>query len=347
MQNGYKTALGLVSLLAMITAGCAQHSARVAEPEAPPAAEPAQSQGGSEAAEAATPAVGETAASIPDATATTAPTTAAADAAAAGAAPTAPAAADANTPATAEAAATSASAAPPADAAATSSNAPAAAETSAPAAANASPPADGNAVASAAPAPDAAAERQKKELAAKLLAIPPQDISKTISLMAKHPRVRWLSKSGQYAYYVGGEFNAEYNPGKKLFTISSDPGQANPVSCEYGANGQLVNGKNQDMKAECNEMASQAKPAIPTTLPITRPSVTPRVMGWASMPRKSPSSIVIPAFASAKIGITMSATGMWNACSRRCKGVDTAYTALSSVCTIEPCSAFARMAMPG
>lgn len=257
MQNGYKTALGLVSLLAMITAGCAQHTARVAEPEAPPAAEPAQSPGGSEAAEAATPAVGETAASTPDATATAAPTTAAADAAAAGAAPTAPAAADANTPATAEAAATSASAAPPADAAATSSNAPAAAETSAPAAANASPPADGNAVASAAPVPDAAAERQKKELAAKLLAIPPQDISKTISLMAKHPRVRWLSKSGQYAYYVGGEFNAEYNPGKKLFTISSDPGQANPVSCEYDANGQLVNGKNQDMKAECNEMVSK------------------------------------------------------------------------------------------
>src|SRR3569832_2168003 len=232
MQNGYKTALGLVSLLAMITAGCAQHTARVAEPEAPPAAEPAQSPGGSEAAEAATPAVGETAASTPDATATAAPTTA-------------------------EAAATSASAAPPADAAATSSNAPAAAETSAPAAANASPPADGNAVASAAPVPDAAAERQKKELAAKLLAIPPQDISKTISLMAKHPRVRWLSKSGQYAYYVGGEFNAEYNPGKKLFTISSDPGQANPVSCEYDANGQLVNGKNQDMKAECNEMVSK------------------------------------------------------------------------------------------
>src|SRR3569833_2874115 len=238
MQNGYKTALGLVSLLAMITAGCAQHTARVAEPEAPPAAEPAQSPGGSEAAEAATPAVGETAASIPDATATTAPTTAAADAAAAGAAPTAPAAAGANTPAAAEAAATSASAAPPADAAATNSDAPADAEARAPAA-------------------DAAAERQKKELAAKLLAIPPQDISKTISLMAKHPRVRWLSKSGQYAYYVGGEFNAEYNPGKMLFSISSDPGQANPVSCEYDANGQLVNGKNQDMKAECNEMVSK------------------------------------------------------------------------------------------
>src|SRR3569832_2842205 len=56
MQNGFKTALGLVSLLAMITAGCAQHPARVAAPAAPPAAEPAQSPGGSEAAEAATPA---------------------------------------------------------------------------------------------------------------------------------------------------------------------------------------------------------------------------------------------------------------------------------------------------
>lgn len=263
MQNGYKTALGLVSLLAMITAGCAQHTARVAEPEAPPAAEPAvQSPGGSEAADAATPAAGETAASTPDATATAAPATAAAEAATAGATPaatdTAAPAADATT---AEATApTAAATAAPADTAAAASAAPAAADASAPAAANASPPAGADAVASAAPAPDAAAveaERQKKELAAKLLAMPPQDISKTISLMAKHPRVRWLSKSGQYAYYVGGEFNAEYNPGKKLFTISSDPGQANPVSCEYDANGQLVNGKNQDMKAECNEMVSK------------------------------------------------------------------------------------------
>src|SRR3569833_81046 len=251
MQNGYKPALGLVSLLVLFFVGCVQHTARVAEPEAPPAAElVVQLPGGSEAAEAATPAAGETAASTPDA-----PATAATDAATAAAAPAdaaAPAAdatkAEATTPATPATAA-------PADTAA-AAGAPSA-DASAPAAANASPPADSNAVASAAPAPDAAAERQKKELAAKLLAIPPQDISKTISLMAKHPRVRWLSKSGQYAYYVGGEFNAEYNPGKKLFTISSDPGQADPVSCEYDANGQLVNGKNQDMKAECNEMVSK------------------------------------------------------------------------------------------
>lgn len=258
MQYGYKTALCLVSLLAMITAGCAQHSARTGQPEAPPATAPAtqSTPGTSESATAAPPAEG---------TATAAPTTAAAAPADAGTAPSATAAETApTTPAAGTAAPATAgnTVAPAADntaPAAAAATAPATADTTAPATANVSVPA-GDAAGSTATQPDTAAveaEKQKKELAAKLLAMPPQDISNTISLMAKHPRVRWQSRSGQYAYYVGGEFNAEYNPTKKVFTISSDPSQVNAVSCEYNASGELMNGKSQDMKAECNEMVSK------------------------------------------------------------------------------------------
>lgn len=214
MHHGYKTALSLVSLLALITAGCSQHPARVAEPEAPPAAAPANQ---------ATPGPRESA----------------------GAAESAPA-----TEQTAEA---------PAEAAA-STPAPATEQTAAGADSATTSPAPATAEAAAAPKPDAAAaeaERQKKELAAKLLAMPAQDISKTISLMPKHPRVTWLSSSGQYAYYVGGEFNAEYNPTKKVFTISADPSQADALSCEYNSNGELVTPKGRDKKADCNELVSK------------------------------------------------------------------------------------------
>lgn len=223
MHHGYKTALSLVSLLALITAGCSQHSARVAEPEAPPAAAPASQ---------ATPGPRESA----------------------GMAETAPATeqtAEANAPA---------DAAQPAAEAAASTPAPATEQTAAGADSATTSPAPATAEAAAAPKPDAAAagaERQKKELAAKLLAMPAQDISKTISLMPKHPRVTWLSRSGQYAYYVGGEFNAEYNPTKKVFTISADPSQADALSCEYNSNGELVTPKGRDKKAECNELVSK------------------------------------------------------------------------------------------
>lgn len=223
MHHGYKTALSLVSLLAMITAGCAQRSAPVAEPEAPPAAAPASQ---------ATPGQRESA----DTAETTPAAEQAAEAAPADAAQPAPEAA-ASTPAAEQAAAATAGA----DSAATT-------------------PAPATAEAAAAPKPDAAAaeaERQKKELAAKLLAMPAEDISKTISLMPKHPRVTWVSRTGRYAYYVGGEFNAEYNPAKKVFTISADPSEANALSCEYNSNGELVNAKGRDMKAECNEMVSK------------------------------------------------------------------------------------------
>lgn len=205
MQYRYKTALSM-TLLALITAGCAN------QPTSTSAAEPAAG---------AAPASAE-AAAAPEAAPAVAPAPAPADAAQAATAP----AADAPAP--------------------TDNAAPAA-----PAATAAAEPAP-------APASEALDDAKKRELTAKLLAMPPQTITTAIQQMAKHPRVRYLSRSGQYAYYVGGEFNAEYNPGKKLFTISSDSEQAN-VTCEYNTNGELVNNKKTDqtMKAECNELVSK------------------------------------------------------------------------------------------
>lgn len=211
MQYRYKTALSM-TLLALITAGCAN------QPASTSTAEPAAG---------AAPAGAEAAAAPEAATADATPAPAPADTAQAAAAPTAPAAPAANAPAASD------NAAPAAPAAAAAEPAPA-------------------------PASESLDDAKKRELTAKLLAMPPQTITTAIQQMAKHPRVRYLSRSGQYAYYVGGEFNAEYNPGKKLFTISSDSEQAN-VTCEYNTNGELVNNKKTDptMKAECNELVSK------------------------------------------------------------------------------------------
>ena len=188
----------------------------------------------------------------PASTSTAEPAAGAAPASAEAAAATAAATADA-APAPAPADTTQAAAAPAATAA-PAANVPAATDNAAPAA----PAATAAAEPAPAPASESLDDAKKRELTAKLLAMPPQTITMAIQQMAKHPRVRYLSRSGQYAYYVGGEFNAEYNPGKKLFTISSDGEQAN-VTCEYNTNGELVNNKKTDptMKAECNELVSK------------------------------------------------------------------------------------------
>lgn len=222
MQNRYKTVLGLISIMALFTAGCAQQPAQITDPQPPPTEPAVQTAPGVEPASASAESADQ-----PAAAADAAPATTADPNAHAAAAPT------------------------------TDTTAPSAAPDTAPAAAATTPPTE---TASAAPAPTPSDENKKRqELAAKLLAMPPQDITKTIQMMTKHPRAQWLSGTGQYGYYVGGEFNAEYNPGKKLFVIKSDPAQGNTVSCEYNANGELVNNNkgDQNMKAECNGLVSK------------------------------------------------------------------------------------------
>lgn len=106
-------------------------------------------------------------------------------------------------------------------------------------------------------APAATAETPSDaQIAAKLLPLPPEGVIKTVRKLTKHPRVLYMSNKAQYNYYVGGQFNAEYNPGKQLFTISNDGREDKPVTCRYGKDGELLDKKeaNADTVQRCGEL---------------------------------------------------------------------------------------------
>lgn len=234
MRNNYLGLIGFLSLT-VILAGCStsQGTAKLNQSEAP----------ASSAAMSDEPAATEEAAAI-----SAAEQPADSMAADTAAAPTADAAAPAS-----DAAAPAADAAPAGDA--TGNTATAATDT---AASPAEPVADAAPAAIApAAAPAATAEAPSDaQIAAKLLPLPPEGVIKTVRKLTKHPRVLYMSNKAQYNYYVGGEFNAEYNPGKQLFTISNDGREGKPVTCRYGKDGELLGKKEADADTvqRCGEL---------------------------------------------------------------------------------------------
>ncbi len=124
-------------------------------------------------------------------------------------------------------------------------------------AADAAPAAIAPAAAPASTAPAATPETPSDaQIAAKLLPLPPEGVIKTVRKLTKHPRVLYMSDKAQYNYYVGGQFNAEYNPGKQVFTISNDGREDKPVTCRYGKDGELLDKKeaNADTVQRCGEL---------------------------------------------------------------------------------------------
>lgn len=124
-------------------------------------------------------------------------------------------------------------------------------------AADAAPAAAPATTAPATTAPAATAEAPSDaQIAAKLLPLPPEGVIKTVRKLTKHPRVLYMSSKAQYNYYVGGQFNAEYNPGKQVFTISNDGREDKPVTCRYGKDGELLDKKeaNADTVQRCGEL---------------------------------------------------------------------------------------------
>lgn len=227
MRNNYLGLIGFLSL-AVVLAGCStsQGTAKLNQSTSSPAmpAEPATTEEAAaiSAAEPTDPVSADTA--------------------------TAPAAADATPAANA--------AAPAGDATGNTAEATAAARPAEPAA-DAAPAAIAPAAAPATAAPAATAEAPSDaQIAAKLLPLPPEGVIKTVRKLTKHPRVLYMSNKAQYNYYVGGQFNAEYNPGKQLFTISNDGREDKPVTCQYGKDGELLDkkGANADTVQRCGEL---------------------------------------------------------------------------------------------
>jgi predicted lipid-binding transport protein (Tim44 family) len=122
------------------------------------------------------------------------------------------------------------------------------------------------AVASATVTQDAAATKAKDDAAAKqaavtLLPLPSQEVMDTIKKMTHHPRVRYLSRTAQYDYYVGGRLEAKYDINKSQFIIK-DKNAADPdaVTCEYSNDGKMISeSKSTPSKviSECNNLVSE------------------------------------------------------------------------------------------
>jgi hypothetical protein len=123
-----------------------------------------------------------------------------------------------------------------------------------------------SAVASATVTQDAAATKAKDDAAAKqaavaLLPLPSQEVMDTINKMTHHPRVRYLSRTAQYDYYVGGRLEAKYDINKNQFIIK-DNNAADPdaVTCEYSNDGKMISeSKSTPSKVigECNNLVNE------------------------------------------------------------------------------------------
>jgi len=117
--------------------------------------------------------------------------------------------------------------------------------------------------AQAAPEAAKAKEPTPKEAAAAtaLLPLPPKEIVDTIKTLTHHPRVRYLSRSAQYDYYVGGRIDAKYDINKNELLVSNDPAEAkNTVTCEYSKNGDMIAAKKAapaQKIAECNKLINE------------------------------------------------------------------------------------------
>jgi hypothetical protein len=113
----------------------------------------------------------------------------------------------------------------------------------------------------AAPPAAAGSAVAKDSAAAALLPLPPQDIMDTIKKLTAHPRVRYLSRSAQYEYYVGGAIDAEYDLHKNQLVVTNAPALgADAVTCQYSQNGKMIGDDKaipSQKIAECNDLIGE------------------------------------------------------------------------------------------
>lgn len=113
------------------------------------------------------------------------------------------------------------------------------------------------------PSPTAATAGTAKDTAAAaaLLPLPPKEIVDTIKKLTTHPRVRYLSRTAQYDYYVGGLIDAEYDINKNQLVVTNSPAKdTGAVTCEYSKDGNMINDKNSapsQTVAECNKLINE------------------------------------------------------------------------------------------
>ena len=106
------------------------------------------------------------------------------------------------------------------------------------------------------PAPEVpkAPTAEETAAAAALLPLPPQEIVDTIKRLTTNPRVRYLSRSSQYDYYVGGLIDAAYDVDKNLLVVTDAPAKdKDAVTCKYSQNGEMISGRKTVVAQEAEE----------------------------------------------------------------------------------------------
>jgi hypothetical protein len=97
--------------------------------------------------------------------------------------------------------------------------------------------------------------------AATLLPLPPQEIVDTIKTLTRLHRVRYLSRTAQYDFYVGGKMDAKYDINKSQLLVTNAPAKdKNTVTCDYSKNGDMISDKKAiptQKVEECNKLVNE------------------------------------------------------------------------------------------
>jgi hypothetical protein len=113
---------------------------------------------------------------------------------------------------------------------------------------------------------DAGAMKDKNDAAAKQAAatappLPSQVVMDAINKMGHHPRVRYLSRTAQYSYYVGGRLDAVYDINKNELVVSNDnAASGGAVTCRYSNDGKMIVDKSSQspkVVGECNDLINE------------------------------------------------------------------------------------------
>lgn len=113
---------------------------------------------------------------------------------------------------------------------------------------------------------DAAAMKDKDTAAAKQAAaavppLPAQEVMDAINKMGHHPRVRYIGRTAQYSYYVGGRLDAVYDINKNELVVTNDNAASGAaVTCHYSNDGKMIPDKTSlspKVISECNDLISE------------------------------------------------------------------------------------------
>jgi hypothetical protein len=116
------------------------------------------------------------------------------------------------------------------------------------------------------PAADVVVTKEKDAASAKqagvaIQPLPSQAVIDTINKMNHHPRVRYLSRTAQYSYYVGGRLDAKYDINKNELVITNDRAASDAaVTCRYSNDGEMISPKKSlspKVIGECNDLIDE------------------------------------------------------------------------------------------